>query len=303
MNRDIAADIRKDRLEAGVEADPYGRYTLDEFLAASLPEPDPIVHGVLPMGATMMVGGQHKVGKTLFMSQLAMCVAGGVPWLGFDTTPTRVLFLNYEVAAWSYKKRLEKQFIGLQRHGVTDAKTLARIRSNFLVESLPDLRVNKNSDLQALGEYAKRERVGLIILDPIRGAFQGNRNEDATVDRVMQALLDLVVKPSGAGILMGHHLRKPPSGEQVTGSTWDLKGSSGFADAVDGIVTLRRDPKDHSTIYTSYTLRHYESPDDQALVFQPASLMFTTSSKASPRKREEPEDFTTVFDEPQEDPF
>jgi hypothetical protein len=274
---DMLATMRQKELAKGGEADPYARYTLGELLVANLPEPGPLVDGVIPMGSTAVIGGQHKVGKTIMLSQLGLSVAGGVPWLGYETRPQAVLYLNYEVAAWSFKRRIVKQFAGLQRQGVVDEATLQRIRDNFISESLPRMRVNVRSDLIELGEYAQRRGVGLVIVDPIRGAFMGDRNKDEVVDRVMQDILDHVVKPSGASVIMGHHLRKPPSGEEVTGSTWDLKGSSGFADAADAIMTMRRDKSDPSVVYVSFTLRHYESPDDMALTLKPASMMWVES--------------------------
>lgn len=262
-------------LDEGVGINEYAMLPLGTFLSADIKEPAPLVEGLIPSGTITMLAGQHKVGKTMLMSQLALSVASGVSWVGHHTHRTKVLYLNYEVAPWSFKRRLQKQVEGLSKLTGTDIRKAAS--GNMLVQSLPELRLNKHSDLTELGTYAANHGVGLIVVDPIRGAFQGDRNKDETVDRVMQELLDRIVKRSGAAIILGHHMRKPPSGEDTTGSTWEMKGSGGFADAADQIITLRRSKDDHRIVVASFTLRHYEEPDELELLFKHTGLVFTTT--------------------------
>lgn len=279
MGEVVPIDARQALLQ-GWESDGYGEYTLNDFLNLPIREPEALVEGLIPAGTTTMLAGQHKVGKTVMMTQLAMAVAGGIPWIGFPTTPVKVLYLNYEVAPWSFRKRLVKQLHGLKNHQRVTDKAERRIRANLKVQSLPDYRLNRQSDLVALGQLAQDQQIGLIVVDPLRNAFHGDRNKDEVVDLVLNNLLAHVVKPSGAALVLGHHMRKPPPGESGSGSTWELKGSSAFSDAADQIITMRSDRSDRRTVYVNFTLRHYEPPDELTVTMQPASLVFTQGQQA-----------------------
>lgn len=258
----------------------YGLHQLGSFLDKELPEPPPLVANVIPRGTITVIAGQHKVGKTFITSQLGLTVAAGAPWLGFETAPTRVLYLNYEVAPWSYQRRIKKQIKGLVAQGLVTAQEAEAIRQNLYVQSLPDWRISNRSDLQLMGEKARELGLGLIVVDPIRGAMKGDRNKDEVVDRIMQDILDLIVKPSGAAVVLAHHMRKPPSGEAITGSTWDIKGSGGFSDAADNIITIWRDKKEARLVHMGFTLRHYEGIDDYQVQFMPASALFKQLQQA-----------------------
>ena len=52
-----------------------------------------------------MLGGGSKSFKTWTLSELAICVATGRPWLGFETTRGEVLYLNFELPAFSFEQR------------------------------------------------------------------------------------------------------------------------------------------------------------------------------------------------------
>lgn len=249
-----------------------------EFLDADVPEPDAIVHQLIPGGTTTILAGQHKVGKTILMLQLAMACASGRPWLWWDTSQVRVLYLNYEVAEWSFQQRVDRTMRGFA--GTFGKHTQADIRNNLWVNSLPNLRINRPPDLKTVREWIEQIQAGLVIFDPIRAAYTGDRNDDREVDRVMTLLLEEVVQPTGAALLLGHHLRKPPPGEQGGGSTWEVKGSGGWADAADQIITLRHNRKDSSGKgrFLNATVRHYESREDVPLHLKPAAMLFTTES-------------------------
>lgn len=267
-------------LFAGWKDEGYGKRTLGEFLDSDLREPERLVEGVIPAGTVTILAGQHKVGKTFMLTQMALCIAGGTPWLGFNTHPTKVLYLNYEVAPWSFRKRLEGTLNGLYSQGYITDEGVDRARDNIVVESLPTLRLNAKGEVMDLGDYLAKEGFGLVVIDPIRGAIRGDRNKDEVIDNIMQNILDYIVKGSGAGVLMGHHMRKPPTGESVTGSTWDVKGAGAFSDAPDNIITMWRDKQDRKVTHLGFTLRHYEGIDDFEVQFMPSSKVFKPLTSA-----------------------
>jgi len=249
---------------------------LGEFVDAEIPRPPALIDQVLPGGTTMIFAGQHKVGKTLFLSQLSMAVASGSRFLWWETVQTPVVYLNHEVAAWSFQDRLRRQLPGFAGTVDGDRRTLAAVRANLHVVSLPDFRLNREKDLELIAKRITDLEAGLVVVDPIRGAFPGDANDDVAVNRVMQGLLEVVVAPTGAAVILGHHTRKPGPGMHEDGSSFNVKGSGAWADAADGIGTFRYQKGSTQTRVLNLTLRHFESIDDLELRFRPAGLVYVT---------------------------
>ena len=57
-------------------------------------------------GSKLTVGGCSKSYKTWTLTDLAVSVATGTPWLGFNTTPGKVLYVNLEIEAPFFRNRL-----------------------------------------------------------------------------------------------------------------------------------------------------------------------------------------------------
>ena len=72
------------------------------------PNPPEIIAGILHQGGKMAFGGGSKSFKTWTLLEMAICIATGSPWLGFATTLSNVLYLNFELPNWSVAKRLSE---------------------------------------------------------------------------------------------------------------------------------------------------------------------------------------------------
>jgi hypothetical protein len=157
-------------------------------------------------------------------------------------------------------------------------KTLReKLGVSLFVHTLPTWRINRQPDLFKLRDEVIEHQIGLVVIDPIRAAYTGNRNSDEEVDRAMQMLIEEVIHPTRTAILMGHHMRKPAPGESGGGSTWEVKGSSSWSDASDTIITMRKDTKDDSGLrrYLNVICRHYESKENLHIKLRPTSMTFT----------------------------
>src|SRR5205085_10859373 len=69
--------------------------------------PPEIVAGVLHKGTKAILAGPSKVGKTWLLLDLAISVATGTPFVKWNTTAGRVLFLNFEIHRTFLKDRLQ----------------------------------------------------------------------------------------------------------------------------------------------------------------------------------------------------
>jgi RecA-family ATPase len=78
-------------------------------LIHGLPEvPEELVQWILHRGSKMVLGGGSKTNKTWILTDLAISVACGAPWLGFATNPGRVLFVNLEIQRAFFARRISE---------------------------------------------------------------------------------------------------------------------------------------------------------------------------------------------------
>jgi hypothetical protein len=126
LHQDIEADpdraaellrTRRDRLAALLETAPHAKY--DRLVSASLCGSAILEHrferrtpliggGILAAGDLALIFGRAKSGKTWLTLQLALAIARGEPWFGFETTsgPTAVGFLELELLGDAMQERL-----------------------------------------------------------------------------------------------------------------------------------------------------------------------------------------------------
>ena len=79
---------------------------IHDLLVADLPKPPELVKGILHQGSKMVIGGGSKSFKTWTLLDLAVSVAAGVPWWGFETTKGRALYVNFEIQDAFFRDRM-----------------------------------------------------------------------------------------------------------------------------------------------------------------------------------------------------
>ena len=80
--------------------------TGSEFMAVPQPEPPQLIEGVLHQSSKMILGGASKSRKTWTLIDICISVSTGTPWWGFKTKRGRVLYLNFELPAFAFQKRV-----------------------------------------------------------------------------------------------------------------------------------------------------------------------------------------------------
>lgn len=68
-----------------------------DFIVKPMQKPKLLIENILHQGSKMAVGGGSKSFKTWILLDLALSVACGVSWLGFNTTKAKVLYCNFEI--------------------------------------------------------------------------------------------------------------------------------------------------------------------------------------------------------------
>ena len=170
------------------------------FCAEDEPDPPQLIEGILFRGAKMIIAGPSKSRKTWNLTDLAISVSLGRPWCGFTTRASAVLYVNLEIARFSYRKRI--RFVCAGR-GFTPSD-LAR----FHVWN----RRGKDNEISQLSARLRRQaaRVGadLIIIDPIYKTY-GDREENSNTE-MAQVLneLEKLAQDTSAAVLIAAHFPK-----------------------------------------------------------------------------------------------
>jgi hypothetical protein len=203
-------------------AQPLDTHSLanPELLAKLLTEPEEtirwLVEGRLPIGGLSLLAGKPKAGKSTLARVLALAVARGEPWLGWETMQGSVVYLAFE------EKRSE-----VRAHFAAMGATDENVRV-FIATSPED-------GMAQLRTMAERDRPALIIVDPLfRLVRQHDNNDYAETTRALEPLL-VLARETGAHVLAVHHLGKS---DRAGGDA--ILGSTAIFGIVDTALLLRR---------------------------------------------------------------
>lgn len=201
----------------------------DALALASAPPPLPpeLIKGLLHQGAKLVLGGASKSNKTWSLLDMAVSVATGSEWWNLETVQGRVLYLNLEIAAPFFARRIKT---------VAEAKGVELQRGQFTVWNLR----GHSCDIGALSTRIlpdiKAGAFSLVILDPIYKCL-GDRDENKAgeIASLLNQIEHIAVE-SGAAVAFGAHYSK---GNQSAKESIDRIGGSGvFARDPDAILTL-----------------------------------------------------------------
>lgn len=251
-----------DRSEPASAYDPTGAFAVtpdllglppvesaDSLLAENIKEPPEIVRGLVHQGSKNSIGGGSKAFKTFVLTDIAVSIAAGVPWLGFDTIAGKVLYVNLEIQRPFYKKRIA---------AIAAAKGLPASgawRKNLDVWNLRGYCVDAETLCKLL---RKMSGYLAIVIDPIY-KIVGSREENSN-DQIASLLnlLEQVAHETGAALFSGNHFSK---GNQAGKESIDrISGAGVFARDPDSIITATRHEKDDA--YTvEFALRNFPPVD------------------------------------------
>jgi hypothetical protein len=192
-----------------------------------LPEPPQLIEGILHQGSKLVLGGSSKANKTWCLLDLAISVAFGEPWLSCKTSKGRVLYVNLEIQAPFFRKRIDS---------VVRAKGIKLARGQL---DIWNLRGHGAPHAFFFTQIRKRAQDGnyvLIVVDPIYKVYGGLRENDAgDVAQMLDALEKLAVE-TGAAVAFGAHFSK---GNQAAKESIDrISGSGVFARDPDSIFVM-----------------------------------------------------------------
>jgi len=198
----------------------------EEELQTDLPELAPaLIENVLRQGHKLLLAGPSKAGKSYALIELAVCIAEGLPWLGFPCAQGRVMYVNLELdrASCLHRFRDVRQAMSAPSQNSVDIW-------NLRGHSIPMDRLAPKLIRRAL----KKNYIAIII-DPIYKVITGDENSADQMARFCNQF-DKVCTELGCAVIYCHHHSK---GSQGTKRAMDRASGSGvFARDPDALLDL-----------------------------------------------------------------
>ncbi len=188
--------------ETDSTADALGAKPLD--LENPVPEVEWLVQDMFPKFRVSIIAAFGGVGKSSLMAHLAACINQGRQWLGFNTTQSDVLVVDYEDEVNTFRRWAVRVQNGL---GVKlDTSKLKHIEvgssSQWLGHGFPSM-------VDTLLQHLKTHTV--IVVDAFESAMQIDSNKAPEVLYAMAALNKLA--RAGHTVLVLDHLPKTGKGQ------------------------------------------------------------------------------------------
>ena len=227
------------------------------------PKPKPLILNLLDCGSRILFGGGSKTYKTWLQCDLAVCMACGCPWLGFETVPTRILYVNFELKDYYMQQRLRK---------IKEAKGIDCNLDNLAIWNLRGFDFDRADFCPRLLEMCKDDGFQMVFIDPFYKLLRQNEDENKQTD--MGAVLRCFDPINKADITtaFGIHFSK---GNQAGKEPEDrISGAGTLARDPDDIVTLTKH-ETNGAFTLDFIIRDHP-PVDSFVVQWEAPLMVRT---------------------------
>ena len=227
---------------------PLRLYSTAELLA--LPPPEWLIDPIMPTGALVGLYGEPWSGKSFVAIDMALCVASGLPWHGFETRQGFALYVSAEGGTGIGKRVLA----WLTYHQLP----VAQAHVAWLTESIPIYGDSGNID-QLLDRINEIENLpSIVVLDTLARCFDGDENQQEDMGRFI-AGVDRLRHEFGATVIVVHHTRLDATRE---------RGNTAFRGAADTMIVLEPHQSAHHRKRMTLTCNKQKDSED----FDPITL-------------------------------
>ena len=217
-----------------------------EFVTRDIPKPKEIVHGLLYRGSKIGIGGGSKSFKTWNLLNLAISAQAGAPWLIFETSPSKVLFCNFEIREFPWQQRIKDVAIARQITLIPGQLTICNLRGHA---------ANYQSLIPKITAACIRHKFDLVIIDPIYKLYGSAQENNAGDIALLLNTIEELATQSGASVAYGSHFSK---GNQSGKDAIDrVSGSGVFARDPDSLVTFTKH-QEEGAFTTEFSLREFQ---------------------------------------------
>ena len=219
--------------EPPAESDPWFSLIEDAavIVTKDLPPIVEIVEGIVPEQSKLGIGSGSKSFKTWVTMDMGLSIAHGIPFLGRRTTRRRVLYVNLELKAQTFDRRVQ---------AIAKAKAITIDPIWFL--HLPLRGKLAGADLHAvvsrLIRFALHLQAGVIIIDPTYKLNTEGLENDSRDQTLFYNEIDRITTEGSGTVILNDHSGK---GNQSEKDPLDVfRGSSVKGGDLDAAMILRK---------------------------------------------------------------
>ena len=187
----------------------------------------PLINGVLRQGHKMLMAGPSKAGKSFALIELAIGIAEGGYWFGFECTQGRLLYVNLELDKASCYRRFIDVYkaLGLEGDNINNLDIWNLRGHSTPMDKLAPMLIRR----------AAKQSYIAIIIDPIYKVLTGDENSADQMANFCNQF-DKVCTELGCAVIYCHHHSK---GQQGGKRSMDRASGSGvFARDPDALLDL-----------------------------------------------------------------
>jgi len=165
------------------------------------PAQDPkIIDDVLRAGQFLLFSAPPKSGKSLAMLDLALSVCHGSDWLGFGTTRSDTLLINFDLTKTALINRLH--MVGSSKGLAPNTSKLGILNlrgTNLAPAEIAQLIVKRIQGARKLEDHDYR----LVLLDPLSAVLHSQRAARSAADthQTLLQMADIIVAGTGAAVI------------------------------------------------------------------------------------------------------
>lgn len=163
----------------------------------------PLIENVLRQGHKMLLAGPSKAGKSFALIELAIAIAEGRQWLGWQCAKGKVLYANLELDKASCLHRVKDVYNTL---GIPPQNM-----HNLRIWNLRGMTKPMDELAPSLIWRAKRENFLAVIIDPIYKVITGDENSADQMAHFCNQF-DKVCTALGCAVIYCHHHSKGNQG-------------------------------------------------------------------------------------------
>lgn len=198
---------------------------LSDALIDPPPLADVLIEGILRKGHKMLISGPSKAGKSFFLMELAVALANGEKWIGFQCKKSRVLYINFEIDSASCIHRFIDIRAALKERQHIDCHN----NDDLMVWNLRGHAMPLNEMVPKITAKCKDFNLDVILVDPIYKVLMGDENNASDMGAFCNEF-DKIANLLHCSVIYCHH---------------HSKGAQGFKKAMDrasGSGVFARDP-------------------------------------------------------------
>ena len=208
-----------------------------DFLSLQIPKPRPLISGLLDAGSRIMLGGGSKTFKTWLFCDLAISIAAGEPWLGFETHQVPVLYVNFELREYYFRSRLS---------AIQNAKKLSIPKDQLFVWTLRGTQFSLDTFIPLLIEKIQQHAIAIVFIDPFYKLLSPLDDENSQTHMV--AILNRFNPLIADGVTTAFAMHYSKGNQAAKDPIDRISGAGSLGRDPDNLITLTRHQEEHSFV-------------------------------------------------------